>query len=82
MSLHIIRDYLITKYYTANGPRYPIKELYTGRKFPGGLERVKELLDFISIMPEDSLKHYYYETNISYERRVCQQTLKRNRYFA
>lgn len=82
MSLHIIRDYLKTKYYSADGPRYPIKDLIAGRRFRGGLAHCEELLDFISPVPEELAVRYYYETNVSYERKMCQQTKRRNRYFA
>ena len=81
MSLHIIRDYLTTRDYGPNSPSYPIKELKWGRKFPGGLERVKELLDFISVIPDDAVHHRYWETNRTFCRTICQQTMKRNRYF-
>ena len=81
MSLHIIRDYLKTKYYSADGPRYPVKDLIAGRRFKGGLAHCEELLDFIEPVPEYLGTRYYYETNISYRRKMCQQTKRRNRYF-
>ena len=81
MSLHIIRDYLKTKYRCANR-HDQVKELIAGRRFKGGLTHCEELLDFISPVPEELITRYYYETNVSYERKMCQQTKKRNRYFA
>jgi len=81
MSLHIIRDYLTTRNYGADGPRYPVKGLMCGRRFRGGLEHCKELLDFITVVPEDAIERYYYETNLSFKRSICQQTKRRNRYF-
>lgn len=80
MSLHIIRDYLTTKYFCPDR-RGTWKELYVGHKFKGGLDHVKELLDFIVVVPEEFTAHHYYETNITYKRNMCQQTKKRNRYF-
>ena len=80
MSLHIIRDYLTTKYYGADRHGYE-KELLVGRRFKGGLVHCEELLDFIAPIPEEIAARYYYETNISYTRKMCQQTKKRNRYF-
>ena len=81
MSLHIIRDYLSTTY---RGPdRYgTYKELIAERRFKGGLDHCRELLDFIEPVPEEIVTRYYYETNVSYSRKMCQQTKKRNRYFA
>ena len=81
MSLHIIRDYLSTTY---RGPdRYgTYKELIAGRRFKGGLDHCRELLDFIEPVPEELTTRFYYETNIFYRRKMCQQTKRRNRYFA
>ena len=81
MSLHIIRDYLSTTY---RGPdRYgTYKELIAVRRLKGGLDHCRELLDFIEPVPEELITRYYYETNIFYRRKMCQQTKRRNRYFA
>ena len=81
MSLHIIRDYLSTTY---RGPdrQGTYKELLIGRRFKGGLDHCRELLDFIEPVPEETVTRYYYETNVSYRRKMCQQTKRRNRYFA
>ena len=81
MSLHIIRDYLSATYYCADR-RGTYKELIVGRRFKGGLDHCRELLDFIEPVPEEIVTRYYYETNVSYSRKMCQQTKRRKMYFA